>query len=172
MPAVFSQKIAISIALGAALSGLLTGCDRGLSPEPTSPSGSGAHGISGSVVFTNWPPRDSVLDLRLVCFKNRPSSSIVSDILNGKAKYTGTLQPYGADTVVYTLLLDPLPPGQYALTGVAQQYGTNLYTDWRLVGLYYREGDSAAPGVLTVPADSIVRGITVHVDFRHLPPLP
>src|ERR1051326_3742840 len=148
------------------------GCDQGLAPGTAGNTVPRPHGISGVIYFKNWPPQDSVVDLRLVSFKDRPSTNIVSDVLNGKAKFTGTLNPYGADSISYELILDPLVPGPFAYPAVAQQYGPSLYSDWRAVGLYHAANASTLPGVINVPADSIVRGINITVDFRNPPPAP
>jgi len=151
---------------------LVPGCDQGLAPESASNTVTRPHGISGMIHFRNWPPQDSVVDLRLVSFKGQPSQNLVSDVLNGKAKYTATLLPYGADSISYTLLLAPLAPGTFAYTAVAQQYGPNLYTDWRAVGVYHAPNDTTRPGAIFVPPDSVVRGINITVDFQHPPPTP
>lgn len=146
---------------------VFSGCDQGLAPEPPP-----QYGIAGNIYFKNWPPPDSVLDLRLVAFKNYPSGDIVSEVLQGKARFTSTLGPYGADTISYLLLLSPLPPGIYEYIAVAQQFGSNLFRDWRPVGVYRNNtGDMTRPGSLFVPANQIVQGIDIKVDFRN-PPQP
>jgi len=133
----------------------------GLSPLP--------YGISGMIYFRNWPPTDSIRDLRLVAFKNYPSQSIVTEVLQGSARYTETLQPYKADSIAYTLLLSPLPPGKIAFIAVGQQFGPNVQADWRLVGEYV---DTASQGAVFVPADSIISGINIRVDFNNISSLP
>ena len=143
-------------------------CDQGLSPESAATHGP-AYGIAGTIYFKNWPPADSVLDLRTVSFKNFPSQDILDEVLQGRARYTETLQPYGADSVHYTLALSPIPPGQFAYTVVAQRYGPNVRADWKAVGEYYANGDTSRPGAVIVPADSILPGIDIRVDFLKPP---
>ncbi|HEY6192509.1 MAG TPA: hypothetical protein VI215_09335 [Bacteroidota bacterium] len=146
-------------------------CEQGLSPEslqhPTS-----RYGIKGTVHFRNWPPQDSIVDLRVVSFKHLPSQNILDEVLQGRAGFTPRLQPYGADSIAYTLILSPIPAGAFAYTAVAQQFGQNVNTDWRAVGLYRTGGDTSGPGSITVPEDSIVSGIDIDVDFQHPPPPP
>jgi len=143
-------------------------CDQGLSPESAAKLGP-AYGISGTIYFTNWPPTDSVVDLRVVSFKNFPSQDILDEVLQGRARYTETLQPYGADSIHYKLVLSPIPPGAFAYTVVAQRFGPNVRADWKAVGEYYANGDTSRPGPIIVPADSILPGIDIRVDFRRPP---
>lgn len=150
---------------------LLSGCDDGLAPKVILAPQS-IYGIRGTIFFKNWPPADSVVDLRLAALKNSPSSNIFNDVIQGRVRFSGTLLPYGADSISYELLLAPLSPGLFSYIGVAQQFGQNIRTDWRLVGVYHSAGDTLQPGTVNVPADSIVSGIDLLVDFQHLPPQP
>jgi hypothetical protein len=143
-------------------------CDQGLSPESAAMRGP-VYGISGTIYFTNWPPSDSVLDLRVVSFKNFPSQDIIDEVLQGRAGYTETIQPYGADSLHYTLLLSPIPPGAFTYTVVAQRFGPNIRADWKAVGEYYANGDTSRPGTIIVPADSVLPGADIRVDFRKPP---
>lgn len=147
------------------------GCDQGLAPQiqvqQTPP-----YGISGTIHFRNWPPPDSILDIRLAILQRYPVQDIFNEILQGRARYTPTLAPYGADSLTYTLIVAPLPTGVYPVVGVAEQFGPNIRTDWRVVGLYYIKGDTTTPGSVTIPPDSIVPRIDVTVDFLHPPPFP
>ena len=149
----------------------ISGCDEGLAPSTTA-TRSASYGISGYVHFRNWPPVDSVVDLRLAALKSHPSSDIVSDVQSGRARFTESALPYGVDSAAYTLILSPLPPGIFSYIGVAQRYGGDIFHDWRVVGIYYNGGDTSAPGSVNVPPDSIVRGVNIFVDFNDLPPQP
>ena len=146
-------------------------CDQGLAPESTS-SVISRHGIRGFVYFKHWPPVDSVIDLRLAALKDSPSANIVNDVLQRRAQFTEKLVPYGADSITYTLLLSPLSPGRFSYIGVAQQYGSNILSDWRIVGVFHPSGDTTMNGFVDVPIDSIVGGVNIYVDFLHLPPQP
>jgi|SRR5271169_1587643 len=141
-------------------------CDQGLAPVSLSVPPSG---IRGFVFFNHWPPADSVVDLRLAALKNPPTLNLINEVLQGEAQFTNTLSPYGADSIAYTLILTP---GKYVYIGVAQQFGPNIQQDWRVVGVYHAVGESMNPDSVTVPADSIVNGINVYVDFNNIPPQP
>jgi hypothetical protein len=150
---------------------LCPACDQGLSPEGSSHP-TPVYGFRGTVHFKNWPPRDSIVDLRVVSFKHHPSQNILDDVLQGRAGFTPRLQPYGADSIAYTLILSPIPAGAFAYTAVAQQFGQNINTDWRAVGLYLSAGDTSGPGSISVPGDSVISGIDIFVDFNNPPPPP
>ena len=144
----------------------LVSCDQGLAPVSISVSQSG---IRGFVYFSHWPPADSVVDLRLAALSHPPSSNIINEVLQGKAQFTSSLSPYAADSIAYTLILTP---GKYVYIGVAQQFGPNIEQDWRVVGVYHAVGEFVKPDSVIVPADSIVNGINVYVDFKNIPPQP
>ena len=144
-----------------------TGCDHGLAPVAAPP-----YGISGTIHFTNWPPADSIKDLRVVIFKSYPPQNIVTDVLNGKARYTDELLPYAASSINYTLTLPPLAPGTYEYLVVAQRYGTDVFNDWRVVGEYGFPADSLHPASIFIPGNEILHNINMNVDFQHLPPQP
>src|ERR1051325_3425502 len=120
-------------------------CEQGLSPEslqhPTS-----RYGIKGTVHFRNWPPQDTIVDLRAVSFKHLPSQNILDEVLQGRAGFTPSPHPDGAVAIAYTLILSPIPAGAFAYTAVAQQFGQNVNTGWRAVGLYPAAGGHARPG--------------------------
>ncbi len=145
-------------------------CEQGLAPPDTHTTAK-PHGISGILRFSHWPPADSVHDLRVAALQRYPVQDILGEVLAGRAQYTGQL-PYGVDTLVYKLVLDPLPAGTFPFICVAQQYGPNIQTDWRVVGEYYTNNDTTKPGSVIVPPDSIVPNINMTVDFQHVPPQP
>jgi len=145
-------------------------CDEGLAPSSVSQLPQ--YGIRGTIYFANWLPSDSIRDLRLAALKNYPVSDIIAEVLQGRARFTEKLQPYGSDSLAYTLILSPLATGLFPYVAVAMQFGPNIQQDWRVVGVYYANGDTTVPGTVDVPSDSIVPGINVHVDFLNPPPPP
>jgi hypothetical protein len=149
---------------------LIQGCNEGISPveEQTITE---AHGIKGTIHFTNWPPSDSIVDLRLVAFLNYPPIDIYTEVLQGRAKYSEKLLT-AVDSLSYTLILNPLPADTIRCIAIGQQFGPNIQTDWILVGVYYIPGDSSAPGKVFIPSDSIVANINISVNFQKLPPQP
>lgn len=150
----------------------LWACDHGLAPpgdsSPLKPTG-----ISGTIYYQNWPPEDSVKNLKVVVFKNYPPEDILSEVLNGNAKsYPEDLTeslPYGVDTTEYQITL---APGTYAYTVVAHQYGDDIFNDWQAVGQYDLAPQDTLPTPITVMADSIIGGINIYVDFDSLPSQP
>ncbi len=142
------------------------GCDHGLTPEPIPP-----YGISGTVYFNNWIPKDSVFQLRLVLFKSHPTN-ILLDVLAGKAIFTDSLKPYGAASIPYSLPVSPLPFGRYEYFAVALQYGANIFSDWKVVGVYSTPEDSGNASPIFVPANEMLQNININVDFQNPPPQP
>jgi len=152
------------------VSSLIPGCNEGIAPVDEQ-SISEAHGIQGTIHFTNWPPSDSIIDLRLVAFLNYPPIDIYTEVIQGRAKYTDKL-PAAVDSFSYTLILNPLPSDTIRCIAIGHQFGPDIEKDWRLVGIYYNPGDSSAPGKIFIPPDSLVANINVSVDFKKLPPQP
>jgi len=164
------KKNIIYIAFTAFL--IVWACDHGLAPPentgPTKPTG-----ISGTIFYKNWPPQDSVKNLKVVVFKNYPPKDILSEVINGNAKtfpedLTESM-PYGVDTTDYLI---NLKPGTYAYTVVAHQYGDDIFNDWQAVGQYDLTPQDTLPTPITVITDSIIGGINIYVDFDSLPSQP
>jgi hypothetical protein len=150
---------------------LFHGCDKGLVPtEP--PPGPGA--LSGLITYASWPPPDSLFDLRIVAFRDFPPEGIVSSVLGGEAAVyppigDTALVPFFVDSLRYAF---DLPSGRYEYLAVAQQYGPNLFTDWRPVGQYDLDTNLAVPTPIDVPPGDTLRNIIIHVDFANPPPAP
>ena len=149
---------------------LLVSCDEGLKPKITVQVGS----FSGQIHYSNWPPRDSLFDLRLVAFRTFPPRDIVSEVLSGRAYvYPGlgdtALVPFFVDSLRYMVTV---PTGKYEYVVIAQQHGPNVNTDWRPVGQHDLDTDPSTPSPIEVAADSLLTGIDIWVDFRNPPPAP
>src|SRR5512141_100124 len=132
-----------------------SGCDKGLEP-PT-----GESGFSGVIRFKNWPSADSVREIRLVAFEEYPSDSsgILLTLLSGRgALYPPDLSAKGSlpkfvDSVAYTFNTKNginLQVQLYAYVVVAQQYGPNVFTDWRPAGVYTTRPNSFDPAPVRV----------------------
>jgi hypothetical protein len=164
------KRIEWFVAFWAFLMLAVAGCDEGLKPVPSVPTG----GLSGLVSYHHWPPRDSLYDLRLVAFRTFPPRDIVGEVLQGNAfVYPGlgdsALVPFFVDSLRYSITL---PAGEYAYLVIAQQYGPNLNKDWRPVGQYDLDTNRAAPSPVTVVPDSTITNINIDVDFENPPPPP
>ncbi len=147
---------------------VLSSCNEGLAPRIET------SGISGVIRYKNWPPLDSLRDLRLVAFKYFPPTNIVLDVLQGRAiVYPAigdtALVPFYVDSLIYTA---PLPAGRYEYVVIAQQYGPNILADWRPVGQYDLDSNYAVPSPVIVLEGTITRFIDINVDFRNPPPFP
>lgn len=147
---------------------VLSGCNEGLAPRIET------SGISGVIRYKNWPPPDSLRDLRLVAFKQFPPTNIILDVLQGRAiVYPGigdtALVPFYVDSLIYSA---PLPAGRYEYVVIAQQYGPNVFTDWRPVGQYDLDSNYAVPSPVIVYEGATTRFIDFNVDFRNPPPFP
>jgi hypothetical protein len=161
-------------ALIASLTLFVAGCDTGLGPlnEPA--------GFKGIIHFTNWPPADSVYELRLVAFETFPidSSSIILSLLRGTAV---VYPPFGAsgfpafrDTVSYTFSTQgtTLQVKKYDYVIVVLRYGKNILNDWKPVGVYTTTPDSFDPTPVRVLLHKMTSDIDIFVDFHNPPPKP
>jgi len=148
---------------------LLFDCDHGLAPTDSETK----TGIAGTITYQdNWPPADSLKNLRLVVFKNFPPQDIIVEILTGEAfvypPIDTTSLAFNVSSQDYTL---DLPIGTYEYVAVAQQYGDNLFTDWRAVGQYDTDSDSLPTSIL-LEKNLFLENIDIHVDFEKLPIQP
>jgi hypothetical protein len=127
---------------------LLLSCsfDHGLEPVKSA--------IKGEIVFTGeWPAPP--LEVRIVSATKFPPAKI--DDLD-----LGESIPDDVDSYSYTYYLKP---GEYKMVGVAWREAGGSWEFTSVCGLYFTDGDSLNPGVVTVPTDtSIVRGIDMAVD--------
>lgn len=146
-------------------------CDGGLAPpEP----GKGPPYLTGLITYRNWPPADSIVDLRVVLFKNFPPRDIVQEVLSGQA----VVHPPIGDTSLVPFFVDSLrygfsaAAGTYAYLVVAQQYGPSIQKDWRAVGQYDLDADPLIPSPVTLVDGDTTRGIDIAVDFADPPPTP
>lgn len=146
-------------------------CDGGLSPTVTTvPFGF----MSGTIRYQHWPPRDSLIDLRLVAFRGFPPGSIPNEVLAG----TAVVYPSIGDTALIPFYVDSLryvfslPPGEYQYVVIAQQYGPDLYADWRAVGQYDLDSNLTVPSPVTISPSDTTLDININVDFTNPPPPP
>ncbi len=151
---------------------VLLSCDQGLAPPPPErPTG-----IRGTVVFVNdWPPPDSVQELRVVAFQRFPfedSAGIIAEVLAGRAFFSDTL-PRFVDSATYEVLLQPPFPDTLRYVAVAWRYGPNLFGDWWVAAVYGSfSQDTVVPRKIPVIPQTVVESVDMRVDFRHLPPQP
>ncbi len=155
---------------------VLSSCNEGIqAPPENSPAATpGVSGFSGTITFKNWPPADSLLDLRLVAFKSFPPQDILTEVLTGQALIYpplvgGSALPFNVDTVHYFV---PAAGGEYQYVAVAQRFGPSIAQDWRAVGQYDLDTNLAVPSPIQVPSDDTLMHVDINVDFNHRPPQP
>jgi hypothetical protein len=152
---------------------ILPACDHGLEP----PQENRRTAIRGTITYQNWPPPDSLIDLRIVAFKEYPPQDIFYEVVNGQAiVYPPISAAVGLprnNLEFYDYTMD-LPAGNYAYLVVAQQYGANITTDWRAVGQYDTTGTGldSIPTSIVLDENQILDSIDIRVDFHALPYQP
>lgn len=167
-----SYRIRIVLIITLALFIVCT-CDHGLNPNDIEPEIL-LTGISGTITFQNWPAVDSLYNLRIVAFISYPPENIINELMLGLAfAYPAIFDtahiPYNVDSYDYVF---ELSPGTYEYICVAQQYGPWLYMNWRSVGQYDIEMETAEPTAIEVIQDSLLKNINIYVDFKNLPIQP
>lgn len=151
----------IPIALLLIASFFFASCEGGLEPPIEEPNPTGV--ITGSITYSGkWPTEDSLVDLRFVPLKSPPQTAqdIFADIEN--LVFSERLD-FFVEKDSFTV--NEVPNGVYVYNTVAQQFGNNIFGDWKPVGLYDQND-----GIIIVEGDTTT--ITIHVDFDNLPPFP
>jgi hypothetical protein len=153
---------------------IFSACDTGLAPlnEPS--------GFRGVVRFQNWPPADSVREIRIVAFEQYPTDSagILASLIAGTAAVYPELEqrlPRFVDTLGYEFTTKKglnLRVTNYNYIIVAQQYGPNVFTDWKPAGVYATRPDSFEPAPLRILLHRITPNVDINVDFNNPPPRP
>ncbi len=146
----------------------ILGCDEGLAPDPVGTETPGLGGVL--TVVSAWPPADSVRDLRIVAFRKYPPADILTEVLGGTALFSDPLE-YQNNSQSWRIVLEGLK-GEFEYIVAAQQYGSNLFQDWRVVGVYTRSGDVNQPSSVDLGQGRYVGNIDIRVDFNNLPPQP
>lgn len=158
---------------------ILVSCDseNGIAPKPIVEQ---EFGFGGNIVFFGeWP--DSITRIILVVFEDpliNPEDFVITNI-----KYLSFELPLGVQVYQYTSLdsaIIPLipfeiPPSVYHYVAVVQQSTEELSLsrkDWFVTGVYYANGDTTQPGILTIPEDTFVDNVNIYCDFDNPPPQP
>jgi hypothetical protein len=154
---------------------LFTGCNQGISPASVEEEQQKS-GFSGKITFSgNWP--DSVKWTLLVVFKDPLVSAASFNVFN--VGYISHPIPSGTVTYNYSTEKDtgylPIGAGSYSYIVVAQSNNPVLSinrADWKVIGIYYANGDTTQPGKLEIPQNSIINNINIKCDFNNPPPQP
>jgi len=143
---------------------LMFSCQEGLQPEP-------GRFLNGKVIFQNpkseWPPEDSLNEIRVVALKSFPPNDLVDEIISGNAFFTDPLPLY-QDSVEFHLEIEDAPI-ELKYIGVAQNYGSIL--EWKVIGVYSETNDNEQHSSVFV-GSSGSKHIEIFVDFNDLPPQP
>ncbi|NWF89503.1 MAG: hypothetical protein HXY50_08575 [Ignavibacteriaceae bacterium] len=152
------------------LSVFLFSCGEGIAPEPIKQTG-----FSGSVTFVgDWPL--GVTRTHIVVFKDPLLTA--GDFNAFNLKFVSVEIPYGSTVFNYNsadTAVVPIGEGEFSYVAVAQQKTLNVSLnrkDWFVVGVYYAGGDTTKPGKLTIPQNTLVRGININCDFNNPPIQP
>lgn len=157
----------------------ITSCesDHGIAPKRVEEQ---EFGFGGNIIFYGiWP--DSIKRIILVVFKDpllTPNDFVITNI--GYLSYELPLgvQSYqyrSLDSAIIPLTQAISPPSKYSYVAVAQQSTevlSLLRKDWFVTGVYYANGDTTTPGILSIPKDSYVDNINIYCDFDNPPPQP
>ncbi|PKL84238.1 MAG: hypothetical protein CVV24_00745 [Ignavibacteriae bacterium HGW-Ignavibacteriae-3] len=162
---------------------IITGCNKGIEPEPERVVPPGETGFSGKITFEgSWPP--GVTRTHLFVFKNAIQSAADFSFLNLSAVIDPV--PYGSTQFNYDsiemnyiehafLPEFKIQPGEHRYVIVAQSNNPEISFargDWVIVGVYCIGGDQSKPRSLICNEGSITAGVDINVNFNNPPPQP
>jgi hypothetical protein len=159
----------------------LLGCDKGISPNDTANVKSGVGGsitgFGGSITYVSPPPpRDSLVQLRVVAVPYYPIDTVVAmfiqQVLLGIIQFSDTLQTSSIDSGTSQRYDFYVPPGEYKYVAVVQLYGQDIFADWRVIAVYGFSQSTPFPLPVTITENEYRTGIDFIVDFKNLPPQP
>lgn len=150
---------------------LLNGCDEGLNPNNVTEPGFG-----GTISYVSkLPPADSLKDLRIVAVPYFPVDTLFQPLI---FKIIDGIIPFSADlrstadsgkTVRYEFFLKPQT---YYYIAIVQQYGIDVFSQWRVVSVFQQSPTDPNPKTISVQDGKFSENVNFVVDFYHLPPQP
>jgi hypothetical protein len=158
---------------------MLVSCDaeNGIAPKPIDET---EFGFGGNIVFFGeWP--HSIKRMFLVVFKDPlidDDDFVLTNMSYLSIELPLEVQSYqysSFDSAYIPLNQDDIPPSVYHYVAVAQQSTDEISLsrkDWFVAGVYYANGDTTIPGILTIPEDTFVDDINIYCDFNNPPPQP
>lgn len=179
MTAVLTCSRAVFLCALLVVSATFLRCTGGIDPADYA----GSALIKGRVRFVrgagaqNFPPKDSLFDLRVVAFKMIPrDTNLVQTLAQGEAFFSASLidTAYRAEVpfafeVPQAQIADSSVLLRYIAVG--QQYGANLFSDWRVVGLSSMDSQFTPKSLRATPG-LVVDSLVIDVDFLRTPPQP
>lgn len=139
----------------------VAGCDHGLAPPAEPETGVVRVHVEYLQSPEDWPPPDSLRDLRFVAMRFVPRDT--SDLLQlNRLVFSERLSDSVSSQVV---ILPAVETGPFLYAGVAQKFGPDIF-DWRPIGLVTDNG-----GIFVVATDETT-DVSVVADFGNPPPFP
>jgi hypothetical protein len=153
------------------VSAILSGCDKGLDPNAVTEPGFG-----GMITYIGpLPPSDSLKDLRIVAVPYFPVDTLfqplILKVIDGVIPFSGDIRS-GAESgksVPYEMFLKPQT---YYYIAIVQQFGLDVFSQWKVVSVYQVSPSDPTPKVLKVEDGKFISNINFTVDFYRLPPQP
>lgn len=151
---------------------ILTGCDeQGLNPNDVSEPGFG-----GTISFVSkLPPPDSLKDLRIVAVPYFPVDTLfqplIIKVIEGVIPFSENMisKADSGTTFSYEMFVKPQT---YYYLAVVQQYGIDVFSQWKVVGVFGYIPSQINSKTIVVPDGKFVHGVNFTVDFYQLPPQP
>lgn len=148
-----------------------SGCDGGLDPDSVVEPGFG-----GTITYiSRIPPPDSLKDLRIVAVPYYPVDTLfqplIIKVIEGIIPFSADIRS-GADsgkTVTYEMFLKPKT---YYYIAIVQQYGIDVFSQWKVVSVFQQSPSDPTPRIITVEDGKFTKNIHFTVDFYNLPPQP
>lgn len=138
-----------------------TGCDHGIAPPSESDMGVIRAHITYVQAPENWPPSDSLFDLRFVAMRFVPRDT--ADLLQlNRLVFSDRLDE---NVPSATAIISGVEAGPFLYSGVAQKFGPDIF-NWRPVGLVTENN-----GIFIVRAGETT-DVSVVADFHNPPPFP
>jgi hypothetical protein len=133
-------------------------------------------GIGGTISYISTiPPSDSLLDLRVVAVPYFPvdtlPQALIGKVVEGIIPFSGDIRAtaISGTTASYELYLRPQT---YYYIAVVQQYGTDVFSQWKVVSVYGYTPSTPNPLSVSVLDEHFTTGINFTVDFYNVPPQP
>jgi len=147
----------------------LSSCDGGLEPISVEQKAKLDVTLKFVDAGNNWPPKDSIIGLRIAAFKKMPDTSIINDIIAGNAYFTFNSLPLFVDSTGTRFEISDSPVDLVYIAAV-QQYDS-LITSQRVIGIFSITGDKTKPSSLLIEPGKQY-SIKIDIDFNDLPPMP